>query len=360
MPEPLKNNYDVKFVRQLASEVKKSFSNFDSIGFESRVFDDTWVDMELKQRMRHLAQSLKAFIPKTYRQSLKILKPVSKKFGGFESMFFPDYVELYGQKENDFETSMDALAHFTKYSSSEFAIRPFIVKYPSKAMKQMSLWSKSENHHLRRLASEGCRPRLPWAMALPEFKEDPSTVIKVISKLKNDESEYVRRSVANNLNDISKDSPEIVLEIAKKWLGKTKETDWLVKHACRGMLKAGDSNVLQIFGFSHPKHVHVEDLVLDLKVKKNDKLSFSFTVKSKKGKLNKLRLEYAIHFMKSNKKQAKKVFKISEGCYDESEKNISRYFSFKPISTRKYYLGEHALSIIINGVEMGKEKFSLI
>jgi len=358
MPEPLKNIYDAAFIRQLSAELKKSYSKFDSKEFETHVFCDSWEEMELKQRMRHISQNLKLFIPKNYSQSLKILKPAATKFGGFESMFFPDYVELYGL--DDFERSMDALEHFTKYSSSEFAIRPFIKKYPKKTMKQMDLWAKSENHHVRRLASEGCRPRLPWAMALPEFKRDPKQVLKIIKKLKNDKSEYVRRSVANNLNDISKDNPDIVVETAKKWLGRSSETDWILKHACRSMLKAGHSEVLQLFGFSHPAHIRVGGLKLNAKVKYGGELDFSFSIKSKKGHLKKLRIEYAIYFMKANKKQSRKVFKICEGDYEESEKMISRVFSFRPISTRKYYTGEHAIAIIVNGLEMEKANFSLI
>ena len=358
MPEPLKNIYDVNFIRQLSSELNKSYRKFDSTSFEAYIFDEFWPDMELKQRMRHIALALKVFIPKNYSQSLKVLKPAATKFGGFESMFFPDYVELYGL--NDFDLSMDALEHFTQYSSSEFAIRPFIKKYAKETMKQMNLWAKSDNYHVRRLATEGCRPRLPWAMALPEFKRDPKLVLKVISKLKNDKSEYVRRSVANNLNDISKDNPDIVIEIAKKWLGNTPETDWIVKHACRSMLKAGQSEVLQIFGFSRPAHIFVEGLKLNAKVKSGGELNFSFSIKSKKGNLKKLRIEYAIYFMKANNNQSKKVFKICEGDYVESEKNFSRVFSFRPISTRKYYSGEHVIAIIVNGLEMERAKFSLI
>jgi len=358
MPEPLKNIYDVKFIRQLTAELKKSYPKFDSKGFESHVFNDSWAEMELKQRMRHISQNLKVFIPKNYAQSLKVLKPAATKFGGFESMFFPDYVELYGM--DDFERSMDALEHFTQYSSSEFAIRPFIKKYPKETMKQMNLWAKSDNYHVRRLASEGCRPRLPWAMALPEFKRDPKLVLKVINKLKNDKSEYVRRSVANNLNDISKDNPDIVIETANKWMGKSPETDWIVRHACRTMLKAGQSEVLQLFGFSHPSHIFVEDLKLNAQVKFDGELGFSFSLKSKKGDLKKLRIEYAIYFVKANNRQSRKVFKICEGEYAQPEKTISRIFSFKPITTRKYYSGEHAIAIIVNGLEMEKVNFSLI
>ena len=144
-------------------------------------------------------------------------------------MLFPDYVECYGLEH--FDSSISALETFTKYSSAEFAVRPFIMRYEQKMMSQMRKWSRSKNHHLRRLSSEGCRPRLPWSMALPAFKQDPTAILTIISALLSDGSEYVRRSVANNLNDISKDHPEIVIEITRQNLGQSDATDKLLKHA---------------------------------------------------------------------------------------------------------------------------------
>ena len=134
--------------------------------------------------MRHITETLHQFLPNDYPKAINVLKPIAAKCSGFEYMFFQDYVEVYGM--DDYETSIPALEHFTKYASSEFAVRPFIIKYPSKMMRQMEKWANSENHHVRRLASEGCRPRLPWAMALAEFKSNPSPILKVIEKLKNE------------------------------------------------------------------------------------------------------------------------------------------------------------------------------
>jgi 3-methyladenine DNA glycosylase AlkC len=254
---------------------------------------------------------------------------------------------------------MNALEHFTSGSSSEFAIRPFIIQAPQKTMKQMEAWSLSDNHHVRRLASEGCRPRLPWAMSLPNFKNDPSQVLKIILSLINDESLYVRRSVANNLNDISKDNPDSIIEIARQYSGKTAEANWVIKHGCRSLLKRGDKQVLPLFGYTDAKHVKIRNFEADTQTSMGDKLSFAFELHTKQQTLGKLRLEFVISFMKANGKQADKIFKISEGEYDQATKHINRFFSFKPISTRKYYPGEHRLSIVINGNCIASHTFRL-
>ena len=184
MPEPLKNLYSEDFILSLARFLKSAYRMFDTEGFQKGVFDGDWNQKELKARMNHIAVMLHKYLPGSYRENIKILKSVSSHFSGLQHMVFPAYVELYGME--DFGTSMSALEHFTPNSSSEFAIRPFIKQSPKKAMQQMETWAESSDHHVRRLATEGCRPRLPWAMALPRFKNDPRPVIKILQKLKDD------------------------------------------------------------------------------------------------------------------------------------------------------------------------------
>ena len=229
-------------------------------------------------------------------------------------------------------------------------------------MKQMLKWSKDKNHHLRRLSSEGCRPRLPWAMALPAFKKDPSPILPILENLKNDESEYVRKSVANNLNDISKDNPELVLEIIKKWKGKSKNTDWIVKHASRSLLKSGNPEALEIFGVSSKVNVDVLKLkIAKKKIKIGESNTFAFTIHSKEKKDIKLRLEYFVHYVKVNGSLSKKIFKISETKYSPGEtREITRSHSFKNNSIRKHNAGEHKISIVCNGVEKATASFLLI
>ncbi|MCF6283304.1 MAG: DNA alkylation repair protein [Candidatus Polarisedimenticolaceae bacterium] len=357
MAEPLKNRYNEAFIGRLVGELSAHHAPFDGDAFARQLFDSSWPERELKQRMRHITGTLHAYLPADYRQTLEILKPVSRHFSGFEPMFFPDYVECYGL--DDYQASIPALAHFTQYSSSEFAVRPFIERYGDEMMLQMQRWAESDNHHIRRLASEGCRPRLPWAMALPAFKKNPEAVIEVISKMRCDESEYVRRSVANNLNDISKDHPERLLQLAQAWLGEDEKTDWIVKHACRSELKRGVPEVLKLFGFDDPKHIEISAFTLQPEVKMGDGVGFSFQLTTAKKSLGRLRIEYAIDFMKANGKQRRKVFKISESDVVEVQKSVIKQHSFRVISTRKYYPGAHVLAVIVNGRVLSKLSFTL-
>ena len=355
MPEPLKNQFNQSLIVELSEAISALFNAFDTQGFEQAVLDTTWQSRELKARMRHISHCLRAFLPDDYVSALDILKPVSKSFSGMIHMFFADFVEVYGIEA--FDASMSALALFTQGSTAEFAVRPFIEKYPDKMMAQMNLWAKSDNHHLRRLASEGCRPRLPWAMALPAFKKDPQPVLALLETLQHDDSEYVRRSVANNLNDICKDNPQLLIDLAKRWIGQNKETDWIVKHACRTLLKQGEPEILALFGLTTPTHVGIEAFTLQSSVELEQALEYSFVLQSNQGPLGKLRIEYAIDFMKSNGKQSRKLFKIGESDYAQTRKRVEKRHSFKSISTRKHYPGEHGFALIVNGQEMVSGEF---
>jgi len=357
MPELIKNCFNKKFITSLASEIQAYHPAFDKKSFSKAVFDKDWDKKELKDRMRHISLTLGDHLPENYKKAVTILKKITPTSNGFEYMLFPDFIEVFGLEH--YSESIKALEHFTKQSSSEFAVRPFIIKYKTKMMRQMAIWASSDNHHVRRLASEGCRPRLPWAMSLPEFKQNPKQIIKIISKLRNDESEYVRRSVANNLNDISKDHPDVTFDIANKWIGKNANTDRLVKHACRTLLKKGEPHVLKLFGFAQPQHIQTDDLTCTRKLNIGDNLIFSFNINSKKKPLGQCRVEYAINFVRENKKLSRKVFKISEGKYNTKHKNIHKKHSFKLITTRKYYPGLHKLTIIINGVDFCHAQFEL-
>ena len=254
----LKNLYNREYINLLCQNIKSNYEEFKSDDFKVDIFNDSWNELELKERMRHIAYTLGLYLPQDYKESIEVLKKTFSQMNSafnLENMIFQDYVEVYGL--DNFETSMNALEHFTINSSSEFAIRQFLLKYPKETMQQMRLWSKSKNHHIRRLSSEGCRPRLPWAISLPVFKSNPSEVLKIILNLIDDESEYVRKSVANNLNDISKDNPEKVIELTKIYIGENKNRDSLLKHGCRTLLKNSDREVLTLFGFLKPEKIYI-------------------------------------------------------------------------------------------------------
>ncbi len=373
MPEPLKNLYNRSLIANLGGEISKYDTGFSQPAFEQAVFNKEWPQKKLKQRMRHIAECLHQHLPANYKKAITILKPVSEKFNGFEHMYFQDFVECYGM--DDYETSMFALQHFTKHASSEFAVRAFILQDEIRMMKQMQQWAHSDNHHVRRLASEGCRPRLPWAISLPAFKKNPQPVLTVLASLMLDDSEYVRRSVANNLNDISKDNPDVVLNWAHKWQGENDNTDRLLKHACRSLLKQGDANTMVLFGFATPENITISEFKVQSEVTLGNSLAFSFLLKrvtarsdhidSSDGGMNqagigRCRIEFAIHFVKASGHLSRKVFKISESNETKNEKRVTKNFSFKAISTRKYYTGKHQLTLIINGVDLANKDFDLI
>lgn len=357
MPEPLKNLYTRELINQLTDCINNQLEGFDKSAFVHAILDNSWAALELKQRMHHITLALHQFLPDEFERALPILVHCSRKFNGFQSMFFPQYVELYGQ--HHFKLSMSALEVMTQYSSSELAIRPFIIHQPEKAMAQMTEWSLSNNFHVRRLSSEGCRPRLPWAMALPEFKKNPSPIIPILQNLKNDTSEYVRRSVANNLNDISKDNPDITLNLCKQWHGHSIQTDRLIKHACRTLLKNAEPEALKLFGYRHPGHITLSDFYYDDQVEMGESLNFSFQLTSE-SKLGLCRIEYKIHFQKANTTLSPKVFKISESDVTQSQKFINKKHSFRPITTRRYHPGLHKLEILVNGCALATTDFNLV
>ena len=361
MAEQLKYLYNQKFIDQLATCINNYYKDFEKEKFTSSIFDSTWDDLELKQRMRHISSTMYYYLPQSYKESIHILKQTYPHMIGegirLENIIFQDFVELYGSEYWDI--SMDALECFTRNCSSEFAIRQFILKDEDRAMKQMVIWAESDDHELRRLASEGCRSRLPWAVALPSFKKDPSKVLEVLELLKDDESKYVQKSVANNINDISKDNVDIVIDLVKRWKGFSKSRDWILKHASRTLLKASNIEILKLFNYNNPASLKIENFICSDVVKEGEEVNFSFDIVTHE-KMDKLRIEYKIDFLRANGKHNSKVFKISEVDDFIGTKSINKKYSFKAISTRRYYLGEHKLSVMVNGVVLEECSFILM
>ena len=363
--EPLKYIYEKPFAYNFGKALKKINTSVDITILENEIYSENWEKLELKERMKHLTSILHKYLNSNFEKaSLQIIELIScldskdYKYSALAFLFLPDYIETYGKQH--FEISMKTIENITAFSTCEFAVRPFIKHNPERAFEILYSWSRHKNFHLRRLASEGCRPKLPWAMALKDLQKDPSPIIPILENLKNDSEDYVYRSVANNLNDISKNHPELVLNLCAKWKDKSKNTDWLVKHALRTLLKAGNQKAMKIFGYGDDKNISIQNFKLkNVNVKIGTYLEFSFELQNKKKALN--RLEYAIYFRKQNGDLGKKVFKISEKEYQAASLNfINKKHSFKIISTRKYHKGEHQISIIINGIEKGLKKFNLV
>lgn len=353
--EALKNIYNEQEIIKLAQKICDVYPSFEYEMFLATLLDSEWENLALKQRMRKITLTLGQFLPSQYAQALEILKLVHRNFSGLFHIVFPDFVEVYGIDYLDI--SLEALKIFTPYCTSEFAIRVFLIKYPE-VINVLKEWAYDENEHVRRLASEGCRPRLPWGIALQKYKQNPNEVVKILEILKNDDSEYVRKSVANNLNDISKDNPQIAKDVFKKWYGVSPNTNKLVKKASRTLLKAGDRDILSLFGYDSID-IQVDDLIVSQKVKINDYLNFSFNISSKLP-LGALRIEYKIGLIRQNNKMGYKIFMLSQKYENLTSIKIEKSHHFKKVTTRKYYAGIHTLSIIINGHEYKKIEFELV
>lgn len=358
MAEPLKDMYNEPFFTQFSKIVKQAYNEFDDNRYFSYIFDEEWPKKELKQRIRHISDALHKTLPSPYPEALNILTTIAPKCTGFEYLFFPDFVEAYGLSHWDL--SIAALKQFTVYSSSEFAVRPFIEKDSNKMLEILMEWAKDHNEHVRRLASEGCRPRLPWAAPLKMFKENPAPLLPILTLLKADESLYVRKSVANNLNDISKDHPNLVKYICTEWKGQHQYTDWIIKHGCRTLLRKGDHEVLSLFGFHNQADVHIKKLTLsNEELLIGDTLTFQFLLVNQTEEAFKLRIEYGIDFVKANRSTSRKLFKITENIYQNGDTVFKKAHSFKNLSTRKHYPGRHRISIVINGKELAEASFLL-
>lgn len=358
----LKEVYSDEFLQRLSDVILKFDKKFNAEKF-LKISHDLKAQ-ELKQRMRSITLALdKTLSAKNFQQKIEVLKQVAPRLAkeknvGLALIIFPDFVEVFGLK--DFDYSMQALEFFTEFGSSEFAVRQFIKLDQKHALEFFQKWTKSKNHHVRRLASEGCRPSLPWGEALVIFKKNPTAILPILENLKRDESQYVRKSVANNLNDISKDHPEVVLQLLARWKGDVSEN--LIKHALRTLLKKGDQLALKLIGIERnilSENFAIQSFALQKAVVKiSQDLSFDFVLENKASN-NKVRLEYVVYFLRKNGASSKKIFQITTKNFAEGIFSFTKKHSFRDLSTRKHNAGRHFISLVVNGLEMEKREFIL-
>lgn len=358
MAEPLKNMYNEEFLRDFGQIIQAAYSPFSIEAFVGMVLVEEWEELALKERIRKITMALGACLPQQYTEAIDILLVVNQSCSGFPYLILPDFVEVYGQEEEDWELSILALEKFTSHSSAEFAVRAFIIRDPERMMKQMLLWSQSSNEHVRRLSSEGCRPRLPWGQALVMFKKDPSTVLEILEQLKEDSSLYVRKSVANNLNDIAKDHPELVIQTARRWLGQNRDTNWIVRHGCRTLIRKADPEVLALFGYSvsSDECAIIEDakLVVDpAAVPIGGECVLAYKLIVRQGDPVRIRVEYGIDFVKSGGKVSRKKFLLSDKTVAGGEHlQGNRTHRWSDLTTRRHYPGMHRIVLLVNGLEV--------
>lgn len=374
MHEPFKNMFNKKMIAAMGAHFVRAWPDFDSAGF-TKAAAKGFKDLELKERSAQITEALCHYLPHDYEKAASVmLESLAREKGdkisfsdtdetgiaGWGIMPLVDYVGLQGLEH--FDLSMTLFKELTKRSTSEFGIRYFLLAEPKRTLSQLKKWTKDSNCHVRRLVSEGTRPRLPWAMRLPAFIEDPTPILPLLEALKDDPEEYVRRSVANNLNDIAKDHPDLVAKIAGRWMkdsGKNREK--LVRHACRTLVKQGHRQALKALGYSTPRATLETLDVLTPQVKFGDALVFDISLMSTSTRTQNIVIDYAIHHQKANGTTSPKVFKLKTGILKPSVSlKATRKHALKKITTRVYYPGTHRVEIFVNGTSFGSQEFELI
>lgn len=358
--EPLKEMFNLAFYESFAKEFSNADKNFNPEKFLKEVTENM-ADLSLNQRMRRTSEALKLNLPSDFQKSMRIMeKVIPNTRRGYTNLVFPDFVGLYGH--DHFDISMEALKFFTKFGSSEFAIREFLKRDFNKTIKVMQIWAKDKDHHVRRLSSEGSRPRLPWSFKLDEVIKNPSVTKSILEALKTDDELYVRKSVANHLNDITKENPDYMLDLINSWDKKHTSTAWIIKHASRSLIKKGHAGSLSVFDFEKNVKVRIENFKLDkAKIKLGESLKFEFDLISEKTKNQKLVVDYIIHYRKKSGALSAKVFKLKEIDLKAKEIiHISKSQTFKDFTTRKHFAGLHELDIQVNGKVIDKKNFVIL
>jgi 3-methyladenine DNA glycosylase AlkC len=364
----LRDVFNPAVVNQLAQNITNTWPEFDSISFSMSI-NTQLGPLNFGDRNKLIRDTLWEYLPKDYPQAVQILvnslgpeipQCEVTGFDAFVVMSQNDFVAKYGL--DYFDVSMQALYEMTKRFTAEGAIRAFIQKYPDQTLKLLTQWAGDKNCHVRRLVSEGTRPRLPLAPRLPQFIKDPRPVLKLLDQLKADPKLMVRRSVANNLNDIAKDNPDLVVETLMAWQkAKDKGTQWLIGHASRTLVKQGHKEALMLLGYSPNIALNLIGLQLNkTTIPMGEDLIFEFEVRSNSDEPQNLMIDYVIHHMKANGKLRPKVFKLAKKKLKASETlRLSKKHSFRAINTRKYYAGQHLLEIQINGKVWSQVRFEL-
>lgn len=345
--------------REVARLTRDVYPKFDERAFLRHALKDLDA-LSLMQRLRRMTESLHAALAGDFRRDLGILHELAPRLpAGFTTLFLPDYVALYGR--NQAAVSLEALRYFTRFGSAEFAVREFLRDDMKTTLATMIAWAHDDNEHVRRLASEGTRPRLPWSFHLPAIAADPNLAAPILEALRADASLYVRKSVANHLNDVTRAHPEWVLARVRTWPLQNPHTAWIARRALRTLIKAGDRGALGVIGAGDKAKVRVERFsVSPRRVRLGERVSFELELASTSARAQRLVVDYAVHYVKKSGASAAKVFKWKEVSLGPRETLVlSRGQRIQDFTTRKHYPGRHGVDVLINGKKCADAYFVL-
>ena len=359
MAEPLKNHFGAEIPRTIAEMIVAVYPAFPKAQF-LRTALKYYEPLELMPRGRHIARALRQHLPDNYEEAIEILLaslgpsvPKQAGDGGMAPFFYMPhtmFVQDYGL--DHFEPSMLAQYELTQRFTAEFSIRPFLERHREATLARLTLWATDPSPDVRRLVSEGTRPRLPWAPRLRDFQADPQPVLALLDLLKDDPDLYVRRSVANNLNDIGKDHPALLAQTAKKWMrNATEERRWLIRHALRSAVKRGEPGALHVLGAGHEAQVVVRQRsITPSRVRVGQSVTVAFEIRNAQSKPQRVMVDFRIHFVKANGSTTPKVFKLKMiELSPRASVSLKKTVSLKPMTTRTHYPGQHRVDLLLNG-----------
>lgn len=366
MGEPLKTFFSPDLVQRLGAAIARVRREFQARSFVAAASRGLG-ELELMDRARHIERALATHLPAKYAEAVEVLlaslgpEHLSDELvgAGMEPFFYLPHTLFVAERGLDhFELSMRAQYELTKRFSAEGSIRPFIAKYPERTFAVLRGWAADPNAHVRRLVSEGTRLRLPWAMRVAWLDQNPTRVLELLELLKDDPTTLVRRSVANNLNDLGKLHPELLVETCGAWLVRASpERRALVEHALRSAVKRGESGALRLLGFGGKPSVSVEEVKLEPgRVAIGHKVSLSFALRSTASAPQELLVDLSVHFVKASGRSSPKVFKLKRLVLaPKGRAELSTQVSLAVHTTRKPQPGRHRVDLLINGhaLELG-------
>lgn len=374
MPEPFKNIFNANLISSLAQHLSRAAEGRYPFPCEAFVQTaSTGLELlEMKDRSRQITRSLIQHLPEDFSAACAIIlaalhpeedAPLSmlimdeRGVRGWAIMPLADFVAVKGLCE--FDLAMAVLAQLTKRFSAEFAVRPFIIHDLERAQACLRTWAKDSNVHVRRLSSEGSRPRLPWAMRIAALIENPRPLLPVLELLRDDQSAYVRKSVANHLNDIAKDHPHLVTQVAEQWLKDAPSNRVrLIRHACRTLIKQGHEDVLSLFGYRPATLVDVQFTLSASAISIGGTLELQVVVEAEDEQA--LLMDYIMHFQLSNGRTGRKVYKWKMFRLRAGETvTLRKSHSFRPITTRAFHPGLHKIELQLNGQVVAEQNFEL-
>jgi 3-methyladenine DNA glycosylase AlkC len=357
-PAQLKNWFDAARYRTIAKDLAALAPGFDRKRFLALTLEDL-DQRSLMERLRQTAIAMDAALPGSYREKLTVVRALAPRVDhGFVAVALCDFVARHGL--DDFAASLDALRFLTPFGSAEFAIRPFLIRDQARTLAVMQEWTRDPDENVRRLASEGCRPRLPWGQRLPALVRDPAPLAPILEALKDDPSLFVRKSVANNLNDIAKDHPEWVLARLESWDRAVPHIAWIAKRAARTLIKKGNPRALALLGAGAKAAVRATFSARPARLVLGERVTLTAEVSSTTRKSQHLLIDYLVHYVKASGRTAVKVFKWTEfDLAPHAKVTLTKRQMIRDFSTRRHFAGRHLVELQINGRRVAITAFRL-